>query len=191
VSTGDSGGQKPARVTLILARSRNGVIGRDNQMPWKIPGEQAYFKRVTMGHPIIMGRKTWDSIGRPLPGRRSIVVTRDRGFKAPGAEVVHDVAQALAASGNADEVFVKQLAGKYKVPFYTMRFDTTSFAAQQKLDDFRVDEADLGQIEHHVARVLGLDEFSQVRQLRCTDSPTHHQGRGACVRHAGDLEHRQ
>jgi dihydrofolate reductase len=94
------------RVTLILARARNGVIGRDNQMPWKIPGEQAYFKRVTMGHPIIMGRKTWESVGRPLPGRRSIVVTRDPGFKATGAEVVHSVEGALAASGNVDEIFV-------------------------------------------------------------------------------------
>ena len=69
-------------ITLIAARARNGVIGRNNQMPWKIPGEQAYFKRVTMGHPIVMGRKTWESIGRPLPGRRNIVVTRDAAYTA-------------------------------------------------------------------------------------------------------------
>ncbi len=69
-------------ITLIAARARNGVIGRNNQMPWKIPGEQAYFKRVTMGHPIVMGRKTWESIGRPLPGRRNIVVTRDPAYTA-------------------------------------------------------------------------------------------------------------
>jgi len=94
------------RVSLVAARARNGVIGRDNAMPWKIPGEQAYFKRVTMGHPIIMGRRTWDSIGRPLPGRRSIIVTRDRSFTAAGAEVVHSVDEALAKCAGAPEVFV-------------------------------------------------------------------------------------
>ncbi len=77
-----------SRLTLIAARARNGVIGRNNQMPWKISGEQAYFKRMTMGHPVVMGRKTWESIGRPLPGRRNIVITRDRAYAALGADVV-------------------------------------------------------------------------------------------------------
>ena len=95
-----------SRVTLIVARARNGVIGKDNAMPWKIPGEQAYFKRVTLGHPIVMGRKTWQSIGRPLPGRRNIVVTRDTSFVAPGAEVVASFDAALAAAADAVEVFV-------------------------------------------------------------------------------------
>lgn len=94
------------RVTLIAARARNGVIGRDNAMPWRIPGELAHFKRVTMGHPIIMGRKTWQSIGHPLPGRRSIVVTRDGSFIANGAEVVYSVEQALAHCAGAPEAFV-------------------------------------------------------------------------------------
>ncbi len=94
------------RITLILARARNGVIGRDNAMPWKIPGEQAFFKRVTMGHPIVMGRKTWESIGRPLPGRRSIVVTRNRAYAAAGAEVVDSVAAAVALCQKAPEMFV-------------------------------------------------------------------------------------
>jgi len=71
-------------ITLIAALARNGVIGHNNQIPWKIPGELAYFKRMTMGHPIVMGRKTWESIGRPLPGRRNIVVSRDRCYAAPG-----------------------------------------------------------------------------------------------------------
>lgn len=98
-------GRKP-RVTLIVARARNGVIGKDNAMPWKIPGEQSYFKRVTMGHPIVMGRKTWESIGRPLPGRRSIVVTRDPDYFAPGAETVHSLEAALALTADAPEIFV-------------------------------------------------------------------------------------
>lgn len=98
--------ERRPRVTLIAARARNGVIGKNNAMPWKIPGEQAYFKRVTMGHPIVMGRRTWESIGRPLPGRRNIVVTRDPGFAAQGAEVVHGMDEALALCRHAAEVFV-------------------------------------------------------------------------------------
>lgn len=93
-------------ITLIAARARNGVIGRNNRMPWKIPGEQAYFKRMTMGHPIVMGRKTWESIGRPLPGRRNVVVTRNREYSAPGAEAVGSLAEALALIGAVDHVFI-------------------------------------------------------------------------------------
>jgi dihydrofolate reductase len=103
------------RLTLIVARARNGVIGKDNTMPWKIPGEQAYFKRVTMGHPIIMGRKTWESIGRPLPGRRNIVVTRNPDFVAPGAEVVSSLEVALAQCAGAPEAFVIGGAELYRL----------------------------------------------------------------------------
>ena len=95
-----------SRLNLIIARARNGVIGKDNAMPWKVPGEQAYFKRVTMGHPIIMGRRTWQSIGRPLPGRRNIVVSRDPSFVAAGAEVVASLDEALLRTQEATEVFV-------------------------------------------------------------------------------------
>jgi dihydrofolate reductase len=94
------------RVTLILARARNGVIGARGGLPWRLPEDLAFFKRTTMGHPIVMGRKTWESIGRPLPGRRSIVVTRDRGFAAAGAEVVHGLDEAIARCADADEIFV-------------------------------------------------------------------------------------
>jgi dihydrofolate reductase len=93
-------------ISLIVARARNGVIGRDGALPWKIPGELAHFKRVTLGHPIVMGRKTWESLGRPLPGRRNIVVTRNAGYAAPGAEVVTSLAAALALCQGVAEVFV-------------------------------------------------------------------------------------
>jgi dihydrofolate reductase len=76
------------RITLIVARARNGVIGRDGALPWRLPEDLAFFKRTTMGQPIVMGRRTWESIGRPLPGRRNIVVSRQAGFVAAGAEVV-------------------------------------------------------------------------------------------------------
>lgn len=92
--------------SLVVARARNGVIGRDNQLPWKLPRDLAYFKRVTMGKPVVMGRKTWESIGRPLPGRLNIVVTRDPGYRAPGAVVVNSLEGAWKAAGDAPEVAV-------------------------------------------------------------------------------------
>ena len=94
------------RLTLIVARARNGVIGRNGTIPWRLPEELAYFKRTTMGHPIVMGRHTWQSIGRPLPGRRSIVVSRTAGFSAPGADVVPSLDAALELAGDVPEVFV-------------------------------------------------------------------------------------
>ena len=87
------------RLTLIVARARNGVIGRDGQLPWRLPEDLAFFKRTTMGHPIVMGRRTWESIGRPLPGRRSIVVSRQAGFVAAGAEVVPSLDEARHHTG--------------------------------------------------------------------------------------------
>ncbi len=75
--------------------AENRTIGRDGGMPWHLPGDLKHFKTVTMGHPVIMGRKTWESIGRPLPGRRNIVVTRNPAFRADGAEAVPDLANAL------------------------------------------------------------------------------------------------
>ena len=94
------------RLTLIVARARNGVIGRDGTLPWRLPEDLAYFKRTTMGHPIVMGRRTWESIGRPLPGRRSIVVSRQAGFVAAGAEVVPSLDAALSLCAGAEEAFV-------------------------------------------------------------------------------------
>ena len=97
---------KAPRVTLILARARNGVIGASGGLPWRLPEDLQFFKRTTMGHPIVMGRKTWESIGRPLPGRRSVVVTRDRDFAASGAEVVHGLDEAIERCADTDEIFV-------------------------------------------------------------------------------------
>jgi dihydrofolate reductase len=95
-------------LTLIVARARNGVIGRDNQLPWRLPEDLAFFKRTTMGAPIVMGRKTHESIGRVLPGRRNIVVTRDAKKRFPGCDTVTslDAALALAAQDQAPEAFL-------------------------------------------------------------------------------------
>jgi len=93
-------------VSLIVAYSTNRTIGRDNALPWKLPGDLAHFKRTTMGCPVIMGRKTWESLGRPLPGRRNIVITRQTGYQATGAETATSLAQALEMTRDLAEVFV-------------------------------------------------------------------------------------
>jgi dihydrofolate reductase len=93
-------------ISMIVARSRNHVIGRDNQMPWKISADLQFFKRVTMGHPVIMGRKTWESIGRPLPGRRNIVVSRNADYLATGGELVSSLDEALRSLSECSRVFV-------------------------------------------------------------------------------------
>ena len=95
-------------LTIIVARARNGVIGRDNQLPWHLPEDLGFFKRTTMGAPIVMGRKTHDSIGRPLPGRRNIVVTRDAARMFAGCETATSIAGALAlaAKDGAPEAFL-------------------------------------------------------------------------------------
>ena len=98
-----------ALISLIAAVARNGVIGRGNELAWRLPEDQQHFRRVTTGAPVIMGRSTWDSLParfRPLPGRRNIVLTRQRGWRADGAEVAHDLDQALALAGDAPRVFV-------------------------------------------------------------------------------------
>jgi dihydrofolate reductase len=88
------------KMNLIFARARNGVIGHNNTLPWHLPEDLAHFKRHTLGCPVIMGRKTWDSLPpkfRPLPGRLNIVVTRQHGWQAPGAKVAHSLVEACAA----------------------------------------------------------------------------------------------
>jgi dihydrofolate reductase len=94
------------RHSLVVAMDRNRVIGRDNALPWRLPDDLAYFKRVTMGHPIIMGRRTWESIGKALPGRLNIVVTRNPRYAAPGCTVVTSLEEAWKAAGDAPEACV-------------------------------------------------------------------------------------
>ncbi len=91
---------------LIAAVAKNGVIGRENTLPWRLKGDLQHFKRTTLGCPVVMGRKTWESLGRPLPGRQNIVITRNAEYQAEGATVVDGIASALAAAGDADKVFL-------------------------------------------------------------------------------------
>lgn len=95
-----------ARLSIIVAMAKNRVIGANGAIPWKLPNELQLFKRITMGHHIIMGRKTWESIGRLLPGRTTVIVTRQRGYTVAGAKMADSLQSALAACTGDSEVFV-------------------------------------------------------------------------------------
>ncbi|OCT10574.1 dihydrofolate reductase [Paenibacillus pectinilyticus] len=92
-------------ISFIFAMDRNRAIGVNNQLPWHLPGDLKFFKSVTMGHPILMGRKTYESIGKPLPGRRNVILTQNTAFRAEGCEVLHSVGEALEAFRD-QELFV-------------------------------------------------------------------------------------
>ncbi len=100
-------------INLIVAMAKNRVIGIDNKMPWHLPADFAWFKKNTLGHPVIMGRKTFESIGRPLPGRRNLVVSRNQDWRADGCEVFNSLAAALASCDAAAQPFVIGGASMY------------------------------------------------------------------------------
>jgi len=93
-------------VSIIVATDERGAIGRDGGLPWRLPDDLKRFKSLTMGKPIVMGRKTWESIGKPLPGRHNIVITRQAGFEVPGVTVVASLDEALRAAGDVPEVCI-------------------------------------------------------------------------------------
>ncbi len=94
------------KISIIVAYDENRLIGRNNELPWRLPADLKFFKSVTMGHPIIMGRKTFESIGRVLPGRTSVVVTRQPDYTAPGCIVVHSLEEALDKCKSEEEIFI-------------------------------------------------------------------------------------
>ena len=93
-------------ISIIVAASTNNAIGIRGELPWRLSSDLQHFKATTMGKPIVMGRKTWDSIGRPLPGRQNIVITRQAGFVAEGCDVVASLAEAAEAAGDENEIMV-------------------------------------------------------------------------------------
>lgn len=114
-------GNPPVPVVLVLAAAENGVIGRDAALPWDLPDDLRHFKTVTYGRPVVMGRRTFDSVGRPLPGRTNIVLTRDRSWSHPGVRVVDSIESALALGraqaliDGADSVMVVGGAEVYRL----------------------------------------------------------------------------
>ena len=130
------------KLGIIYARSRNGVIGKDNVMPWHLPEDLAHFKRTTLGAPVIMGRKTWDSLPprfRPLPGRRNIVITRDPQWQAQGAERASSLDEALARV--ADGKLSCQLYQRSADIFLGVPFNIASYAL---LTHMMAQQCDLG-----------------------------------------------
>lgn len=93
-------------LSMIVAHAENRIIGKDNDMPWHLPADLAYFKKTTLGKPVVMGRKTYESIGRPLPGRQNIVISRNADYQIEGVDVVTSVDEALVKAGNVDEIMV-------------------------------------------------------------------------------------
>ena len=129
------------RINMIFARAANGVIGNNNTMPWHLPEDMAHFKRLTQGWPVIMGRKTWDSLPpkfRPLPGRTNVVNTRQSGWKEPGAEPASSLADALKICAQSEEVWViggaqiyaqaEPLADRIEVTEIAQDFEGDAFA---------------------------------------------------------------
>lgn len=102
------------RLALIAALARNRVIGRDNHLPWHLPADLRFFKQMTMGKPLLVGRRTWESIGRPLPGRQMIVLSRDPAYRACGCTVAHSLEKALAIAGPVSEIMVIGGAALYQ-----------------------------------------------------------------------------
>jgi dihydrofolate reductase len=94
------------RISIIAAMAKNRVIGANNRIPWRLPGELQLFKSITMGHHIVMGRKTWESIARLLPGRTTVIVTRQHGYHVAGAKIVSSLDDAIAVCGDDEEAFV-------------------------------------------------------------------------------------
>ncbi len=123
-------------VTAIIARAANGAIGKDGGLPWRIPADLKRFKALTMGRPMIMGRRTFESLGGPLPGRRHIVLTRSRAWQAAGAEVAHDADEALRLAGN-DAVSIVGGAEVYRLMLpHTTRIELTEVHAEVAGDTF-------------------------------------------------------
>ena len=117
-------------LSLIVAHADNRVIGHNNQLPWHLPEDLKRFRQLTMGHHIIMGRKTYESLGRLLPGRTTVIVTRDTGYTVEGARVVHSVPEALAACAGDEEPFLIGGAEMYEqgLPYVTRLYITRVYA---------------------------------------------------------------
>lgn len=102
------------KLAIIVATDEQGLIGKDNDLPWKLSADLQYFRRVTMGKPLIMGRNTHESIGRPLPGRQNIIVSKNLDYRVDGCTVVHSVKEAFQACNNSDEAMVMGGASLYE-----------------------------------------------------------------------------
>ena len=140
------------RIALIVAMAENRVIGHNNQLPWHIRADLQHFRQLTMGNPIIMGRRTHESIGRPLPGRDNIVITADRQYQADGCQVVHSIDQALEAGDQNPDVRVSIIRGAG--PCFSAGYDLQSDVSK---DQPFYTAGGLANWPRHVVEALRLD----------------------------------
>ncbi|MBT2685843.1 dihydrofolate reductase [Bacillus sp. ISL-37] len=143
-------------ISLIWAMDENRVIGYHNQLPWRLPEDLKFFKRVTMGHPIAMGRKTYESIGKPLPGRENIVITRDDNYDPEGCTVMHSIDEMLAyaAENKSEEIFViggaeifkevLQHADKLYLTMIHHQFEGDTFFPVFDIDKWELESREIG-----------------------------------------------
>jgi dihydrofolate reductase len=125
------------KISIVVAISENNAIGKDNQLLWHLPADLKHFKEITTGHPILMGRKTYDSIGRPLPNRRNIIITRQTDLNIPGTEVVNSMEEAISLCANEEEVFIIGGAEIYKSALsFTDRIYLTTVHQEFEADAF-------------------------------------------------------
>jgi len=138
------------QVNAIFAVSENGVIGDKNDLPWHLPADFRYFKAITQGKPVVMGRKTFEALGKPLPKRRNIVITRQAGYDAPGCEVVSSIEAALALCADEPEVSIIGGAEIYRQAFeaglVTRVYETTVHADVEGDTHFSIPNADAWKI---------------------------------------------
>lgn len=158
-------------VSIIVATDERGAIGRDGGLPWRLPDDLRRFKALTMGKPIVMGRRTWDSIGRPLPGRHNIVITRDATLALQGATVVTSLDAAIAAAGAVDEACIIGGAEIYRLALpRTDVIHLTRVHATVEADTFFPplvpEEWDEDVLERHAADERHALPFSYVVQRR-------------------------
>ena len=147
-----------SRLSIIAAMAKNRVIGADNAIPWRLPAELRLFKSITMGHHIIMGRNTWESIRRPLPGRTTVIVTRQPGYAVPEAIVANSLDAAIEACGDDDEIFVIGGAQLYAaaLPRADRIYLTTVDA--DVAGDTLMPEFDLGKWRKHSSQPFKADD---------------------------------
>jgi dihydrofolate reductase len=159
-------------VSLIAAVASNNVIGNAGKLPWRLPDDLARFKRLTLGCPVVMGRRTFESLGKPLSGRRNILLTRDAGFSQPGCEMAHTADEAIGLAGN-DELFVIGGASVYKlflplasrmyITHVEGNFSGDVFFPEVRWENWRIVEESLGALQQPGAPAYRFVDYQRIR----------------------------
>jgi dihydrofolate reductase len=153
------------RISIIAAMTDDGIIGKDNRLPWHLPADLKHFRALTLGKPVVMGRRTWESLQRPLPGRTNIVLTSKAGYRAPGAQLVNSLEDALAAAAGAAEIMIIGGARLYEqgLPLSDRMYLTLVHAAidgDTRFPSYAASEWHESQHEDHVADANNPHDYS-------------------------------